>query len=153
MTSSKLSRSAVPGVWSVYAATAAVAACLSTASVPAQAEIIVRGIEGKPLHEARPAPAFLKPDVNIIVAQPAPSDFNPSFLGPVLLMRQLFFADVKREHRGIEDDAAIQRGYRSRMTDAIHIEDMASKGFIKSIDDGTLRAVGFIVNCPVVYRV
>ena len=49
--------------------------------------------------------------------------------------------------------AAIQRGYRSRMTDAIHIEDMASKGFIKSIDDGTLRAVGFIVNCPVVYRV
>jgi len=39
------------------------------------------------------------------------------------------------------------------MTDAIHIEDMASKGFIKSIDDGTLRAVGFIVNCPVVYRV
>ena len=85
MTTSKLSRSAVPGVWSVYAATAAVAACLSTAAVPAQAEIIVRGIEGKPLHEARPAPAFLKPDVNIIVAQPAPSDFNPSFLGPVLL--------------------------------------------------------------------
>jgi len=88
MTTSKLSRSAVPGVWSVYAATAVVAACLSTAAVPAQAEIIVRGIEGKPLHEARPAPAFLKPDVNIIVAQPAPSDFNPSFLGPVLLMRQ-----------------------------------------------------------------
>jgi hypothetical protein len=49
--------------------------------------------------------------------------------------------------------AAIQRGYRSRLTDAIHIEDMASKGFIKSIDDGDLRAVGFIVNCPVVYRV
>ena len=46
-----------------------------------------------------------------------------------------------------------QRGYRSRMTDAIRIEDMASKDFIKSIDDGTLRAVGFIVNCPVVYRV
>ena len=49
--------------------------------------------------------------------------------------------------------AAIQRGYRSRMTDVVHIEDMASKGFIKSIDDGILRAVGFIVNCPVVYRV
>ena len=88
MTTSKLSRSAVPGVWCVYAATAAMAACLSTAAVPAQAEIIVRGIEGKPLQEARPAPAFLKPDVNIIVAQPAPSDVNPSFLGPVLLMRQ-----------------------------------------------------------------
>ena len=85
MTTSKLSRSAVPGLRSVYVATAAVAACLSIAAVPAQAEIIVRGIEGKPLQEARPAPAFLKPDVNIIVAQPAPSDVNPSFLGPVLL--------------------------------------------------------------------
>lgn len=50
-------------------------------------------------------------------------------------------------------DEAIQRGYRAKMTDAIHIEDMAAKGFIKSLDDGTLRAVGFIVNCPVVYRV
>jgi hypothetical protein len=50
-------------------------------------------------------------------------------------------------------NAAIQHGYRSRLTNAIHIEDMASKGFIKSIDDGDLRAVGFIVNCPVVYRV
>jgi hypothetical protein len=49
--------------------------------------------------------------------------------------------------------AAIERGYRSRLTDAIHIEDMASKGFIKSLDDGALRAVGFIVNCPVVYRI
>jgi hypothetical protein len=30
---------------------------------------------------------------------------------------------------------------------------MASKGFIKSIDGGPLRPVGFVVNCPVVYRV
>lgn len=50
-------------------------------------------------------------------------------------------------------EAAIQRGYRTRMTDAIHIEDMASKGFIRSLDGGVLRPVGFIVNCPVVYRV
>jgi hypothetical protein len=49
--------------------------------------------------------------------------------------------------------SAIEHGYRSRMTDAIEIEDMASKGFIKSIDDGSLRPVGFVVNCPVVYRV
>ena len=48
---------------------------------------------------------------------------------------------------------AIQRGWRARMTDAIHIEDMAHKGFIRSLDDGPLRAVGFVVNCPVVYRV
>ena len=48
---------------------------------------------------------------------------------------------------------AVDRGYRSRMTDAIHIEDMASQGFIKSIDGGPLRPVGFVVNCPVVYRI
>jgi hypothetical protein len=48
---------------------------------------------------------------------------------------------------------AVQAGYRSRLTDAIEIEDMASKGFIRSIDDGPLRPVGFVVNCPVVYRV
>jgi hypothetical protein len=49
--------------------------------------------------------------------------------------------------------SAIDHGYRSRMTDAIEIEDMASKGFIRSIDNGALRPVGFVVNCPVVYRV
>lgn len=48
---------------------------------------------------------------------------------------------------------AIEKGYRARMHDAIHIEDMAAKGFITSLDDGELRAVGFIINCPVVYRV
>ena len=50
-------------------------------------------------------------------------------------------------------DEAINKGYRTRMTDAIHIEDAAAKGLIRSLDDGPLRAVGFIVNCPVVYRV
>jgi hypothetical protein len=54
----------------------------------ARAEVIVRGIEGKPLHEARPAPTFLQPDHKIVVAQPSPSEINPSFLGPVLLMKQ-----------------------------------------------------------------
>jgi hypothetical protein len=48
---------------------------------------------------------------------------------------------------------AIQKGYRTRLTDAIHIEDAAAKGLITSLDDGPLRAVGFVVNCPVVYRV
>ena len=48
---------------------------------------------------------------------------------------------------------AVESGYNARMSDAIWIEDMASKGFITSLDDGPLRAVGFIVNCPVVYRV
>jgi hypothetical protein len=50
-------------------------------------------------------------------------------------------------------EEAIAKGYRARMSDAIWIEDMAAKGFIRSLDDGDLRAVGFIVNCPVVYRV
>lgn len=57
-------------------------------SLPAvQAEVIVRGEEGFPLHEARPAPTSLQPDFAIVVAQPSPSEVNPSFLGPVLLMK------------------------------------------------------------------
>lgn len=65
----------------------AAAAMAAALAAPAGAEVIVRGIEGKPLHEARPAPAFLQPDVKIVVAQPSPSEVNPSFLGPVLLMK------------------------------------------------------------------
>ena len=66
------------------------AACLSglLAVGAARAEVVVRGIEGGPLQEARPAPTFLQPDVRIVVAQPSPSEINPSFLGPVLLMKQ-----------------------------------------------------------------
>jgi hypothetical protein len=50
-------------------------------------------------------------------------------------------------------EEAISKGYRARMSDAIHIENMAAQGFLTSLDDGPLRALGFIVNCPVVYRV
>lgn len=53
----------------------------------ASAEVVVRGEEGFPLHEARPAPGGIFPDEHIIVAQPSPSEVNPSFLGPVLLMK------------------------------------------------------------------
>lgn len=56
-------------------------------SFPTFAEVTNRGIEGRPLHEARPAPASIFPDEHIIVAQPSPSEVNPSFLGPVLLMK------------------------------------------------------------------
>jgi hypothetical protein len=55
--------------------------------LPIRAEVINRGIEAGPYHEARPAPAFLQPDVKIVVGQPSPSEINPSFLGPVLLMK------------------------------------------------------------------
>ena len=64
----------------------ALAAALCAAA-PAAAEVIVRGTEGAPLHEARPAPGAIFPDEHIVVAQPSPSEVNSSFLGPVLLMK------------------------------------------------------------------
>lgn len=30
---------------------------------------------------------------------------------------------------------------------------MSTRGYLKSLDGGDFRAVGFIVNCPVVYRI
>jgi hypothetical protein len=72
-------------VWSAPRLLAA--ALLAGAALPAVAEVTVRGIEGFPLHEARPAPASIFPDEHIIVAQPSPSEVNPSFLGPVLLLK------------------------------------------------------------------
>ena len=86
MTASRAKHSEPALLWFVRAAMAAFAACVGAAS--AQAEVVVRGIEGKPLQEVRPAPTFLKPDVNIVVAQPSPSEVNSAFLGPVLLMKQ-----------------------------------------------------------------
>jgi hypothetical protein len=65
----------------------------------------------------------------------------------------LDYSPMWRIFPAVWTDEAVQKGYRARMTDAIHIEDMAAKGFIKSLDGGDLRAVGFIVNCPVVYRI
>jgi len=35
--------------------------------LPGNAEVINRGIEAGPYHEARPAPAFLQPDLKIVV--------------------------------------------------------------------------------------
>jgi hypothetical protein len=86
MTNSRSKHLKTACLWSVGATMVAFAACVGAAS--AQAEVVVRGIEGKPLQEARPAPTFLKPDVNIVVAQPSPSEVNSAFLGPVLLMKQ-----------------------------------------------------------------
>lgn len=53
----------------------------------AQAEVVVRGKEGKPLDEVRESPAAIHPDLRTIVAQPSPSEVNPSFLGPHLIMK------------------------------------------------------------------
>lgn len=56
-------------------------------SVPAGAQVLDRGAEGEPLAEIRPAPPSIYPDQAYITAQPAPSDVNPAFLGPVLLLK------------------------------------------------------------------
>jgi hypothetical protein len=72
----------------VAASAAALATGLYAGGSVVDAEVVVRGIEGKPLDEVRPAPEFFRPDVHIITAQPSPSEVNPSFLGPVLLMKQ-----------------------------------------------------------------
>jgi hypothetical protein len=78
-----------PSVRRATCALLALSASLLTLAlaVPASAEVIVRGTEGAPLHEARPAPGAIFPDEHIVVAQPSPSEVNPSFLGPVLLMK------------------------------------------------------------------
>jgi hypothetical protein len=56
-------------------------------STPSVAQVLNRGVEGQPLAEIRPAPPSIYPDQAFIAAQPAPSDVNPAFLGPVLLMK------------------------------------------------------------------
>lgn len=53
----------------------------------AQASVVNRGKEGPPLSEIRPAPKSIYPDQKMITAQPSPSEVNPAFLGPVLLMK------------------------------------------------------------------
>jgi hypothetical protein len=48
---------------------------------------------------------------------------------------------------------AIEKGYRTKVTNAIDIENAGAKGILESIAGGPPKAVGFLVNCPVVYRV
>jgi hypothetical protein len=55
--------------------------------IPASADIVNRGTEGAPLFEIRPAPKSIYPDQAAITAEPAPSDVNQAYLGPVLLMK------------------------------------------------------------------
>jgi hypothetical protein len=70
-------------LWTCAAAAFAVLAAAS----PTASEVVVRGKEGRPLSEIRPSPAFLAGDFKTITAQPSPSEVNPAFLGPVLLMK------------------------------------------------------------------
>jgi hypothetical protein len=50
-------------------------------------------------------------------------------------------------------EAAIAAGYRTKLTNAIDIENAGAKGIVESLAGGPPRAVGFLVNCPVVYRI
>ncbi|OYY90618.1 MAG: hypothetical protein B7Y45_06630 [Sphingomonas sp. 28-66-16] len=64
-----------------------VALLATVAAAPSNAEVVVRGKEGRPLDEIRRAPASIYKDLRTIVAQPSPSEVKPEFLGPVLLMK------------------------------------------------------------------
>lgn len=50
-------------------------------------------------------------------------------------------------------EEAIKKGYRYRLTSALQAAEMDTRGYLKSLDGGPFRAVGFVVNCPVVYRI
>jgi hypothetical protein len=47
---------------------------------------------------------------------------------------------------------AIELGYRSRMTEEFAILGMAQKGCVTGLNGQRFGTVGFIVNCPIVYR-
>jgi hypothetical protein len=47
---------------------------------------------------------------------------------------------------------AIELGYRSRMTEEFAILGMVQKGWITGLDGAKFGSVGFVVNCPIVYR-
>ncbi len=68
---------------------AALAAGLATSSLPmpGKAEDAGPGAVADPLQELAPAPAFVRPDLGVVVARPQASDIRPSLIGPVLLMK------------------------------------------------------------------
>ena len=65
----------------------------------------------------------------------------------------LDYSPMWRLFPAVWTEEAIQKGYRSRMTSALQAAEMSHRGYLKSLDGGDFRAVGFIVNCPVVYRI
>jgi len=65
----------------------------------------------------------------------------------------LDYSPMWRLFPAVWSDEAISKGYRARIKSAPDAGDLAARGFIRSLDGGPFRAVGFVVNCPVVYRV
>ena len=103
------------------------ALCLVAAALaplPASAVVINRGVEAFPLQEARPAPKSIYPDQVLITSQPSPSEVDPSFLGPVLLMKSALvdLEDLGRQRRQVALlQAGIERGgILPDETDVVH---------------------------------
>jgi hypothetical protein len=48
--------------------------------------------------------------------------------------------------------AAIEKGYRSRMTEEFAILGLVERGFLTGLNGRPFGSVGLIVNCPIVYR-
>ena len=64
----------------------------------------------------------------------------------------LDYSPMWRLFPAVWTDEAIRKGYRFRLTSPREAAEMDERGFIKSLDGGPFRSVGFVVNCPIVYR-
>ncbi|NJM91271.1 MAG: hypothetical protein HC863_03235 [Myxococcales bacterium] len=53
---------------------------------------------------------------------------------------------------GVWTEAAIARGYRSRLTEEFQILGMAARGFLTGVGGAPYGSSGPIVNCPIVHR-
>jgi len=53
---------------------------------------------------------------------------------------------------GVWTQDAIDKGIRSRMTEEFAILGLAEKGFLTGLDGTPYGSVGFVVNCPIVWR-
>ncbi|WP_207209212.1 hypothetical protein [Loktanella sp. IMCC34160] len=49
-------------------------------------------------------------------------------------------------------DAAIEAGYRSRLTEEFDILGKVEQGFLTGLGGGAFGSIGFVVNCPIVFR-
>lgn len=64
----------------------------------------------------------------------------------------LDYSPMWRVFPAVWTEEAISKGYRFRLTSPREAAEMSERGFIKSLDGGRFRSVGFVVNCPIVYR-
>lgn len=53
---------------------------------------------------------------------------------------------------GVWTDEAIEKGYRSRLTEEFAILGFAAKGWLTGPEGGAYGSTGIVVNCPIVFR-